>query len=83
MGIRLEWDDHKRLANLSKYGLDFIEAHDFDWAGATTDPVIGGPFQALGLLHGSFVSIVFAKLGTEALSIISMRPASRKERRLL
>lgn len=83
MRIRFEWDEPKRLANLGKHGLDFAQVHDFDWAGARIDPVGRGRFQAIGLLHGSFISVVFARLGTEALSIISMRPANRKERRLL
>jgi uncharacterized protein len=36
---------------------------------------------AIGFLFEGVISTVYAKLGTEAISIISMRPASRKERK--
>jgi len=38
-------------------------------------------FKAVGWLGERFITIVFAELGTEAISIISMRAASRKERK--
>jgi hypothetical protein len=37
-------------------------------------------FAAIGLLDGDLVTLVFAPLGTEAVSAISLRKASRKER---
>jgi uncharacterized DUF497 family protein len=41
-----------------------------------------GRFQAIGRLADGTLSVIFATLGTEAMSIISMRPASDKERSL-
>ena len=38
-------------------------------------------FLAIGRFAGDFASLVFSPLGTEALSLISFRPSSRKERR--
>lgn len=39
--------------------------------------------MAIGRLADGTIAVVFATLGTEAVSVISMRPASRKERNLL
>ncbi len=36
---------------------------------------------AIGFLDGELVTLVFAPLGTEAVSAISLRPASNKERK--
>jgi uncharacterized DUF497 family protein len=38
---------------------------------------------AVGRLANGIVVVVFVALGIEGISIISMRPASRKERKLL
>ena len=38
--------------------------------------------MAVNVLLKGVVTVVFARLGTEGISIISMRPASRKERSL-
>lgn len=39
-------------------------------------------FIAIGPLDDRLVTVVFSPLGTEGFSLISLRPASRKERRL-
>jgi uncharacterized DUF497 family protein len=39
----------------------------------------GERYLAVGELRGSLVAVVFRPLGAEALSVISMRPANRKE----
>jgi hypothetical protein len=38
--------------------------------------------MAIGRLVGGVVVVIFARLGSEGISIISMRPASQAERRL-
>ena len=45
-------------------------------------PAKNGRYFAVGRLDG-VVIVIFAALGAEAISIVSARPASRKERRLL
>lgn len=40
-------------------------------------------FQAIGRLADGTISVVFAVLGSEGISVISMRPANAKERSLL
>lgn len=39
--------------------------------------------MAIGRLADGTISVVFAYLGSEGISIISMRPASLRERKLL
>jgi len=76
------WDEPKRQANLEKHGLDFEDLTPTFFLGATIKPAKVGRFQAIGRLADGTLSVIFATLGTEALSIISMRPASDKERSL-
>jgi hypothetical protein len=41
-------------------------------------------FKAIGQLRGvAIIVVIFAPLGTEAVSVVSMRPASAKEKELL
>lgn len=76
------WDEPKRAANLEKHGLDFADAPEFDWAGAFVIPARDGRQKAIGLFRGRVIAIVFKTLGTQALAMISMRRAGKKERRL-
>ena len=79
--MKITWDETKRIANLAKHGLDFA-ALDADFF---ADEMIGRAlpprFVAIGrLASGAAVTVIFALLGGEGLSVVSMRPASRKER---
>lgn len=42
-----------------------------------------GRWMAIGQLGDTILAVIFVPLGTEGLSVISIRPASRKERTLL
>ncbi|HLW90701.1 MAG TPA: BrnT family toxin [Roseiarcus sp.] len=81
--MRITWDEPKRKANLDKHGLDFgdIES-DFDFDKARLERAGPKRIKAIGKLklNGKIVVVIFAALGTEAISIISVRPASKKER---
>jgi uncharacterized DUF497 family protein len=74
-------DPPKRAANLAKHGLDLEDARDFDWVAARVLPAREGRYAAIGYIDDMLVVVIFRPLGTEALSIISMRRASRRERR--
>jgi uncharacterized protein len=76
------WDEPKRLANLDKHGIDFADIDEAFFLSALVRPAKGDRYAAIGWLDGVIV-VIFAVLGTEGLSIISARPASRKERALL
>ena len=81
--MRLVWDEPKRLANLDKHGWDFAQLEVEFFLGALVVPGREGRFRAIGTVGDRPVTVVFTRLGLEALSIISMRPASRRERSLL
>jgi uncharacterized DUF497 family protein len=81
------WDETKRAANLEKHGVDFVIAEGFDWLGAMVIEDdrfdYGEPrFVAIGLIDGIAFTMVFTPRGAD-FRIISLRPASRKERKLL
>ncbi len=78
------WDERKRTQNQAKHGLDFADLDLAFFLDAHLVPAKQNRLLAIGELNGQIViAVVFAALGSEALSVISMRPASRKERTLL
>ncbi|WP_371346095.1 BrnT family toxin [Ancylobacter sp. IITR112] len=80
----ITWDEPKRLANIDKHGFDFAALSLEFFAAAVIVPAKDGRQLAIGEHNGAvIIAVVFAPLGTEALSVISMRRADRKERSLL
>lgn len=81
--MKIVYDPPKRLANLMKHGLDFADLEDGAFfETALVRPAKLGRFQAIGRFEDGTIAVVFALLGSEGLSIISMRSASKKERSL-
>lgn len=81
--MKITWDEHKRLANLDKHGLDFADL-DFEFfLVSTIRAAKANRLMAIGRLDDQTLTVIFARLGIEGLSIISMRPARRTERMLL
>jgi hypothetical protein len=82
--VKIIWDEPKRKSNIAKHGVDFAGVGEEFFASAIVVPVKKeGRWQAIGWL-GSFVAfVIFRPLGAEALSIISARPASLKERKIV
>lgn len=79
--MKLVWDEPKRQANLAKHGMDFAALTFEFFEGAAIWPTRHDRFLAIGDLEGvTVVAVVFRPLGTEALSVISMRRASKTER---
>ena len=86
--MRIVWDEPKRLANLDRHGLDFatFEA-GFDFGAYLVLPAApsrtGRPRHRLvGTSGQTLVCAVVSPLGSEALSLVSLRPASPRERTL-
>lgn len=80
--MKIVWDPPKRLANIAKHGLDFASLTEEFFAGALVISGKSGRYLAIGKDVNNVVSVVFAILGLEGISVISMRPASPKERKL-
>ena len=84
--MKVEWTDAKRLSNLRKHRLDFVDAREvlegavisfeddrFDY---TEDR-----FVSIGMVKGTVVVIAHTER-EETVRVISMRKATRNERRL-
>ncbi len=80
--MKIVWDPPKRLANMAKHRLDFASLTEEFFADARIISAKGGRYLAIGEDVNGVVCVVFAILGLEAISVISMRPASPKERKL-
>lgn len=82
--MKIVWDEPKRLANLDKHGLDFADLNEnfFDTALVIPSHNKSKRWIAIGVSIRGVIVVVFARLGREGISIVSMRPASRSERKL-
>ncbi len=79
--MKIVWDEPKRLTNLANQGVDFADLDPDFFSEAAFGAADKGRFVAVGEWAGITITVVFRPLGAEAVSIISMRPASRKERK--
>ena len=79
-----EWDEFKRISNLSKHGLDFLDAPSILTGPhlAEAARTVEGELReaAVSFLNGTLVTAVFTRRLT-AIRIISFRRASDGEKR--
>lgn len=79
--MEIVWDEPKRQQNLAKHGLDFAWLTLEFFAAARITTTHSDRYMAVGDLEGvAIIAVVFRPLGSEAVSVISMRRAGRKER---
>lgn len=81
--MEITWDETKRVANIAKHRLDFADIDEAFFESAVIRPAKSGRYRAIGRIAPGVVAVIFAALGREGMSIISMRPASKQERKLL
>ena len=82
--MRITFDESKRQTNLAKHGFDFADLTLSFFEAAVVFDAAQDRLMAIGIFQDRIIiAVVFKPLGSEALTIISMRPASRKERSLL
>lgn len=81
--MKIVWDEIKRQANIKKHRLDFAALDEWFFHNAVVCAAKHGRLKAIGPLDNGVIAAIFVTLGTEGVSVISMRPASRHERRLL
>lgn len=83
MRNNFEWDDNKRIINLEKHGLDFIDAIDvfYDDERIETQIEKSGEqrYITIGMVNEVILLVVYTKRGRKK-RIISARIASKKER---
>jgi len=80
--VKIVWDEPKRLANLDKHGLDFADLNETFFDTALVLPSYRNRWLGIGKNIRGVIVVVFVTLGKEGISIISMRRASAKERKL-
>jgi uncharacterized DUF497 family protein len=77
--MQIVWDEPKRISNIKKHGFDFADLDFVFFENAKIVMQKKNRFKAMGLFKNRIVSVIFASLGSEALSIISMRFANKSE----
>jgi uncharacterized DUF497 family protein len=80
--MKIVWDEPKRLANIDKHGLDFADLNEAFFADSLVLPSRSRRFRGIGASTRGIICVVFATLGSEGVSVISMRPAHQRERKL-
>ena len=78
--MRVVWDEPKRDKTLAERGLDFRRITPAFFEGALIEPAREGRWKAIGLVDERCFVLVFKLLGSEAVSVVSMRYANKKER---
>jgi uncharacterized DUF497 family protein len=79
--MRIVWDEPKRLDTLARRGLDFARLDAEFFENAVTTRAKEGRVRAIGRFEATIVTVIFQPLGNEGVAVISMRKASRKERK--
>jgi uncharacterized protein len=81
--VEIVYDELKRLQNKAKHGFDFKDLNVEFFAEAAIVRAKGDRLMAIGWFGEGIVAVVYRPLGIEAISVVSMRVADRKERRIL
>ena len=81
--MKIVWDEPKRQANIAEHGMDFADVVFFGWERALITKAHTKRMKAIGRFADETAVVIYAELGTEAISIISFRPAKPKERNLI
>ena len=83
--VKYEWDAAKNRENARNHGCAFDLMFDFDWAEAVE--VLDDRFDygeerwlALGPIGAKLYALAFSPRGNDKVRVISLRPATRKER---
>jgi uncharacterized DUF497 family protein len=83
--MRYVWDPHKRITNLRKHGIDFVDAIAVleDERGLTKTTIEEGEYRFITLGVGikpGVLLVVHAEEGPDEIAIVSARRADRQER---
>lgn len=80
--MKIVWDEPKRQANIGKHGFDFADLTVEFFLSATIIRAHSERRAAIGTLKKGTVVTIYMERGTEALSVISLRSASKKKRQI-
>lgn len=82
--MKYEWDEGKRLTNLQKHGIDFIDIISFEWDSAVVaedsrQEYGEQRYAAYGFIENRLCCLVYT-MRKDIIRIISLRKANGKER---
>jgi uncharacterized DUF497 family protein len=80
--MKIVWDEPKRLANLDKHGLDFADPSETFFDTALVFALSRQSLARYRQKHPRSNCCRVRHLGKETVSVISMRPVSKYERKL-
>jgi uncharacterized protein len=80
--MRIVCDEFKRAENIRKHGYDFAAVELDFFQTAVVISADDNRLKALNVFAAKVIVVIFYVLGSQGISIISMRPASRAEREL-
>ena len=80
IAMKIVWDEIKRRTNLHKHGFNFADLDVEFFSQAKIYPAKLSRLAAVGNFADEWITVIFTRLGSEAVSIVSMRSASIKER---
>jgi uncharacterized DUF497 family protein len=83
---RFEWDDAKNRSNIRKHGFDFVDAEEMFRGILLARPDTREDYGekrciGIGTIRNRTAVVVFSERGPENIRIISLRKASRRERK--
>ncbi|MBZ5571067.1 MAG: BrnT family toxin [Acidobacteriia bacterium] len=83
---RFEWDENKNQQNIKKHGFDFVDAERmfdgiFLFRSDTRKDYGENRSIGIGAIRGRIAVVVFTERDTETIRIISLRKATRRERK--
>ena len=79
--MKIVWDELKQLEDMRKHGFDFAALDLRFFEQSAIIPATSNRSKALGVISDRILVVIFFKLGREGISVISMRPADRNERK--
>ncbi len=84
--MRFEWDPAKNRANIRKHGLDFHDIEEIFRGIVLAEPDTREDYgerrwRGLGRICGRTVQIVFSERDPETIRVISLRKATKRERK--
>jgi uncharacterized protein len=81
--MQIIWDERKRWVNFQKHGFDFADLRLEFFLTAVTTPARDSRSKAVGRLNDGTIVVIYLTLGSEAISVISMRKARADERKAI
>lgn len=82
-----EWDETKRRENLRKHGVDFSIVEAFEWESAVIFEDMRERYDeqrwvSFGPIGSKLYALVFTERGESVTRVISLREATKRERKL-